>query len=61
MTTHISTSIINKPPGALGLAVDIQHGPTPLAKAELDHVAAAGAKPGLTGGSGAGATSHRSD
>jgi hypothetical protein len=28
-------------------------GPTLLAKAELDHIAAAGSKPGISGGSGA--------
>jgi hypothetical protein len=59
MTTHIGASIINKPPAALEPVVDAEHGPTPLARADLDHVAAAGSKPGLTGG--AGATSHRSE
>jgi hypothetical protein len=61
MTTHIGTSTINKPPGAPGPAVDIEHDPTPLAMTDLDHVVAAGSKPGLTGGSGAGAPSHRSE
>lgn len=51
---------IDKPSAALALATVCEHSPALLTEVELDHVAAAGAKPGIWGAGGAdGIPPHR--